>query len=400
MELSSTLDQHIAVFGESGSGKTVLLTSWYGASRQPNAVATMGYKVKAEDFSLGTLLYQSFLGMRDDSKLPMANRFQGVNHSFVVTPEHLPGGGGKKADNTHGFSSLRLFWHDYPGEWFESSASSEEERKRRLETFQELLTSDVALLLVDAQKLKNNSGEEDRYLKALFDNFKRGIEEVEEGLVDAGPLTTFPRVWVLALSKADILPELDVHGFRDLLFKKAGPELTELRATISRIVAFPDAFALGEEFLLLSSAKFTPGQIDVTDRVGVDLILPIAEMLPLERLAQWRSEDKLSDGAFRQLVGEGLLLAKTLVDKHGQTAINFLMDLVPKKFKPAAIVLRPALERALEELRHQMDKSLDEKRLAHQEARDSGDVIRSIVTNFQILLAEAEASDVLLRGDR
>ena len=35
MQLGTALEQHIAVFGESGSGKTVLLSSFYGATQEP-----------------------------------------------------------------------------------------------------------------------------------------------------------------------------------------------------------------------------------------------------------------------------------------------------------------------------------------------------------------------------
>jgi ABC-type lipoprotein export system ATPase subunit len=33
MQLKRALEQHIAVFGESGSGKTVMLSSFYGATQ-------------------------------------------------------------------------------------------------------------------------------------------------------------------------------------------------------------------------------------------------------------------------------------------------------------------------------------------------------------------------------
>jgi ABC-type dipeptide/oligopeptide/nickel transport system ATPase component len=39
MELKRALEQQIAVFGESGSGKTVLLSSFYGAAQDPKFLA-------------------------------------------------------------------------------------------------------------------------------------------------------------------------------------------------------------------------------------------------------------------------------------------------------------------------------------------------------------------------
>jgi ABC-type dipeptide/oligopeptide/nickel transport system ATPase component len=35
MQLNRALEQHIAVFGESGSGKTVMVSSFYGATQEP-----------------------------------------------------------------------------------------------------------------------------------------------------------------------------------------------------------------------------------------------------------------------------------------------------------------------------------------------------------------------------
>ena len=62
----------------------------------------------------------------------------------------------------------------------------------------------------------------------------------------------------------------------------------------------PDAMSMGEDFMLLSSAKFElssagpePVKIDVTKRVGIDLILPVASLLPLEHLVQWQEKMKI-----------------------------------------------------------------------------------------------------------
>jgi len=49
-------EQNLAVFGESGSGKTVLLSSFYGASQEPSFLAESLYKVLADDTGQGTRL--------------------------------------------------------------------------------------------------------------------------------------------------------------------------------------------------------------------------------------------------------------------------------------------------------------------------------------------------------
>lgn len=47
------LEQHIAVFGESGSGKTVLLSSFYGAAQERENINGAGFNVLAENPSQG-----------------------------------------------------------------------------------------------------------------------------------------------------------------------------------------------------------------------------------------------------------------------------------------------------------------------------------------------------------
>src|SRR4051794_39092196 len=46
-------EQNLAVFGEGGSGKTVLLSSFYGASQEPSFLARSLYNVLADDTGQG-----------------------------------------------------------------------------------------------------------------------------------------------------------------------------------------------------------------------------------------------------------------------------------------------------------------------------------------------------------
>jgi ABC-type dipeptide/oligopeptide/nickel transport system ATPase component len=85
MELSRALEQHIAVLGESGSGKTVMLSSFYGATQEPQYRQNNQFHVMADDFGQGTLLHRNYLGMRDSARLPLATRFAATSYSFKVT---------------------------------------------------------------------------------------------------------------------------------------------------------------------------------------------------------------------------------------------------------------------------------------------------------------------------
>ena len=285
MPSKRALEQHIAVFGESGSGKTVLLSSFYGAAQEPNNIKASRFNVVAENPTQGTQLSQNYLGMKKSAKLPAATHLSAKSYSFLIK---LKDGPGAKAANGTAYDALRLVWHDYPGEWFEQDVSGPEEAQRRVDTFRALLGSDVALLLVDGQRLLENLGEEERYLKSLLTNYRSQLLLLkDELLVDGKPLVRFPRIWIMALSKSDLLPSLNVTEFKELLQEKVGGEINDLHDTISSMVEGSDALSVGEDFVRLSSAEFSTEKIEVTKRVGLNLILPLAAVLPFERHLHW-----------------------------------------------------------------------------------------------------------------
>lgn len=386
-------EQHIAVFGESGSGKTVLVSSFFGPT-QEGSYANDLWDLVVDDTSQGNRLYQNYLGMRDHGTAPSPTRFAATPYKFSVklkgkyTPE------AKKRP----YDALGLTWHDYPGEWFEQSPSSEEEDRRRVETFRALLQSDVAFLLVDGQKLLDAKGEEERYLKSLLTNFRQGLLRQKDDLLDGqSRLVEFPRIWIVALTKADLFPEWDAYDFRDLVIAKAAQHLDALRATIQDLVEKPEALSLGEDFIVLSSARFEPAPdgpdrlaIDVSKRVGLNLILPVASLLPLERRVQWsermevprRVLDTMADGAetlARVLVGGKLIGIDKLVGK--------LPKVGPFAQKAALPVLAAAAKMTESKLRQ-----------INAEARDNHDYLTATVTQWKLELDEGVADRLLIRS--
>jgi GTPase SAR1 family protein len=307
MKKSRKLEQHVAVFGESGSGKTVLLSSFYGAAQERDNIRSAGFHVLAENPSQGTHLSQNYLGMKKSATRPEPNRFSAKSYSFLIKVASQREG---KSSGEEPFDALRLVWHDYPGEWFEHDVSGPEEAQRRAETFRTLLQSDVAFLMVDGQRLVDNAGEEERYLKSLFTNYCNGLLLLRDDLLEDGHrLVTFPRIWILALSKADLLPDMDVDEFRDVMLEKAGDDIEKLRDVLGGLVDSLDALAVGEDFVTFSSAKFEVNKIDVDKRVGLNLILPLASVFAFERHLRWAQAGHLGRRLGLELLKNAELVA-------------------------------------------------------------------------------------------
>lgn len=87
MQLSRALEQHIAVFGESGSGKTVMISSFYGAAQEPQYLQKSLFNVVANETGQGNRLHQNYLGMRDSARLPAPTQFSATSYSFSVKPK-------------------------------------------------------------------------------------------------------------------------------------------------------------------------------------------------------------------------------------------------------------------------------------------------------------------------
>ena len=385
-------EQHVAVFGESGSGKTVLVSSFFGATQEGQFENDV-WDLVADDAGQGNRLYQNYLGMREYAKPPMATRFANTTYYFQVKLRS----GDAAIEKKRPFDVLRLAWHDYPGEWFDSSPESAEESRRRTDTFRSLLRSDVAVLLVDGQKLLDHVGEEERYLKALFGSFRQNLLRLKDDLLNEGRLVEFPRIWVLALSKADLLESWDVNTFRDLVILKAAESVEQLRSTVAEFVETPEALSIGEDFALLSSADFTlqadknqPAKIDVSRRVGVDLILPVASLLPLERRVQWQQRMDIPWRVLNSLADGAEVLAAGLSDGKSPLVQRWLARLGRSNEKAAKLA-----EQALPYLADAASLAGPKLRELNQQAQGQHDRLKAMLTGFKIDLEQGHADKVI-----
>lgn len=390
MELSRAAEQHIAVFGESGSGKTVMISSFYGATQESQYLQKSLFHVVPDNIGQGNRLHKNYLGMKNSAQPPEATRFAATSYSFKIK---LKDGAAAKQKKVNPIETLRLVWHDYPGEWFEEEANGSEETQRKVDTFRSLLGSDVALLLVDGQQLLDNSGEEEKYLKSLLTNFRNGLLSLKDDLLEDGkPLVVFPRIWIMALSKSDLLPHLDVFQFRDLLIEKACDDIDELRKVLAGLVEDNDALSVGEDFVLFSSAKFDAEKIEVTKRVGLELILPLAAMLPIERYARWAEEKHIRGKVVENLLVGTEALAAVLIESEGNLPGplgNFLSRFDPNQVKDAARVASDVAKLAGDKLRE-----------INSEARAKQDNLKATLSGFRMDLETGEQEQILLRSRR
>lgn len=93
--------------------------------------------------------------------------------------------------------------------------------------------------------------------------------------------------------------------------------------------------------MLLSSARFEPDRIEVTQRVGLDLNLPVASMLPLERVAQSAKNFNIPFKVLSGLVDKAEELA-ALMATGAMFAAKFIAK-VPKVGPVLSKVAVPAL---------------------------------------------------------
>lgn len=372
-------EQHIAVFGASGSGKTVMLSSFYGAAQEPQFLEDSMFRVEPERIGQGNALHQNYLGMKNEAQVPVATKFSAESYAFNLRLKEEFAAKGARASDL-----LKLVWHDYPGEWFEQDVSGEAEAKRRVSAFRALLRSDVALVLVDGQKLRDHQGQERMYLKSLLTSLRTGLLVLKDDLLDEGaPLADFPRIWMLALSKADLLPDMDVVRFRDLMIQNVAGEIEQLRKALAEFVQAEQVLSVGEDFVLLSSARFDASRIEVTERIGLDLILPIAAALPLERKLRWQ-----------QAFGIPVKVAANFADGAGRLASLLLGRVnLPGPLGKAIALLGPTLT----ELASVGGAALKKY---HEEALAKRDYVRALLSGFRLDLQNSEQDKVLIRSKR
>ena len=269
-------ENHIAFFGESGSGKTTLLNAFYGFQQSGEFSEEAHYRLCAEDKRQGDRLLSQYL--KFDGETP-PTRLTSTEYSFLICPNFQI----KK-------KLFRLVWHDYPGEWLTQGTQTSQEQRRMERTIDELIQSNVAFLLLDGAKFKKEGG---KYIKKMLTNFEKVIRDVSKRLKTKKklPLRNFPRIWYIALSKSDLVPQVTAESLRDTVLRVANRQLEKIEDAIATLV---DARTVKQldvsgNFILLSASRVDVVRQKVLGREikGIDAIAPVSFFAPVERMIKW-----------------------------------------------------------------------------------------------------------------
>jgi hypothetical protein len=208
-------------------------------------------------------------------------------------------------------------------------------------------------------------------------------------LVNKKPLVTFPRIWILALSKADLLPEPNVFKFRDIIISKVDEEIADLRKILKGFVTQPEALSVGEDFVLLSSAKFEANSIEVTERIGLDLILPLAALLPLQRHVRWTNQKKAVGDLAEEFVRAAGPVAAAFTSKAGWLFEKFVPGNSKMWANLSAVSVNWGVQRA--------EKTLKEK---NSKTTATYGEMKQVLDAYEAALNQGEAAEVLLLSRR
>lgn len=341
----------LAFFGESGSGKTALVSSYFGYQQRHSFEQTHGYRLNAANTRDGNVLLRNYYGMQEGVFPP-----QTVSRWYTFQFDLKASGLSRPA--------VRVEWIDYPGGWWGNVPADLDEQQQRQACILKLLTAQVGILIVDGASYRRHGA---RYLRALLEHFTAEVRGWQRGLV-AGPggeHITVIENWIVALTKADLFPQdYTAERFAKAVIKETMDELNELGEAL---YGKPQQF--GTRFMLLSAAQGEPNQpqrvASVEHTIGLELLAPAALWIELERLAERRQRhNPAQDLPWWQRL---LLIAEELAKGPA------LRNVVGKRYEPVVDLLHAIGQFA----RFDVEKQAEELKAEREAAVKEGDALRA-----------------------
>jgi GTPase SAR1 family protein len=351
----------IALFGASGSGKTTLLASYFGNQQRNGFEEAHGYRLEAVDASDGNRLLQRYYQMENGAFPLGTEKFS--EYAFGLKVHDLP------------TPSLRIVWYDYPGGWWETAPKDDAEKTERKAAIAKLLSSHVGILLVDAQRLMERGSE---YIRHTLDQFKNEARKVADELAASGtPIEELPRHWIIAVSKADLLP---ANTTAESVCKQIVSDAADQLAGVGNAV---HAQNFGKQYILLASVKGDGSRvIDAQSYQGLQLIAPVSLVSALNEVAH-NADRGIPAGAAR-FVLEKLGVLVELIDSLD----NFL----PLKYQALTIILQKLA------VKDGIDMSVEFFREKQQKAAHKGKAVEAAAAAMNAELASDGARTTYFRN--
>lgn len=351
----------IALFGQMSSGKTTLLASYFGNQQMNSFEKEHGYRLAVDDIAKGNRLLSKYYKM-EKGEFPLGTAtFEEYHFNFKV----------------HGLTepSFKIVWYDYPGGWWQSTPIDEEEKSVRREAFKNLLQSHVGILLVDGGEYIN---EGNSYVNCLLDQFKNEIRNIKDSLAsDGSPMTDFPKQWIIALSKADILSE---SATAEDFCKKTVSEGNEQLEGLADAINSKD---FGSQYMLISSVKCHDKKIiNAHQYIGIQLIAPVALLSVLDELAKKVGRGR-GHGMFKGIFNK----LKELVN-----FIDKIDDFLPKKYQVVTHLLKAF------HLQEGLEKSVEYFREKQARAAQKGKTIDAAINAMKAELASDASQRAFYRN--
>jgi hypothetical protein len=352
----------LALFGPSGSGKTTLLASYFGNQQKSGFEETHGYRLEAEDTSDGNELLGRYYRMEEEGLFPVGTE-SFSEYAFGLKVHQLS------------TASLRIVWYDYPGGWWERTPGDEDERQARKEAFVKLLSSHVGILLIDGA-LVLSSGM--AYVRKSLDQFRNEARKIADASAAFGqPLDALPRQWLIAISKADLLPD---GTTAEAVCKQIVAGASDQLRGVARVF---NSRSFGTQYLLLSSVRGDQQRVlDPHAFIGLQLIAPIALLAVLDELAQ--SSSRGGGYGVPRAIFERLAALVSLVDK--------LDDFLPPKYQMLTQLLKALA------LKEGLDKGIDHFREKQERAARKGRHLDAVAAAMKAELANERAQSAYFRN--
>lgn len=307
--MPSRPEVRVALFGMKGAGKTTLLASYFGNQQRNAFEERHGYRLEAADAAQGSVLLSRYYRLEGGDFPIGTDGFDTLRFGLKVHDLPTP--------------SLDVVWYDYPGGWWETAPSDEAERDARRKALELLLDSHAAILLIDSERYAKEGL---TYVRSLLDQFRAEIRRIVNELSAIGKAPDFPEQWLIAFSKADLLPErTTAFTLAEQLREGAADQLRGVQKAVGGTSSF------GQEFLLLSAVRGDGRRvIDAHQSLGLTTVAPLVLLGALSRVAEKTGRGRVW----------GTLATVLDVMRNVTEAVDKLDDLLPMKYRVLTVLIK------------------------------------------------------------